>query len=108
MSAFDLVLQVFGVSTSSDPVGPPLAGSTVEKGVVIPPRYASPNILGHQMQTLKWHVQSCSSITFLTLVIQSTILQEANATGNVRYYRRDYESGEWGGGREHKSDLFWD
>lgn len=53
MSAFDLVLQVFGVSTSSDPVGPPLAGSTVEKGVVIPPRYASPNILGHQMQTLK-------------------------------------------------------
>lgn len=61
--------------------------------------YASQNTLSHQMQTPKWHVQSCSSITFLTLVIQSTILQEANATGNVRYWRRDYGSGEWGGGR---------
>lgn len=37
MNAFDLVLQTFGIGTSSDPVELPLAGSTVEKGVVIPP-----------------------------------------------------------------------
>lgn len=47
--------------------------------------YASQNPLGHQMWTPKWHVQMCSSIPFQTLVIQSTILQKANATGNVRY-----------------------
>ncbi len=37
MSAFDLLLQTFGVGTSSDPAEPRLAGSTVEKGAVIPP-----------------------------------------------------------------------
>lgn len=37
LSAFDLVLQTFGVSTSSDPVELLLAHCTVEKGVEIPP-----------------------------------------------------------------------
>lgn len=50
-------------------------------GVQIPP------IRNHNKTRLatKRHVPSCPSIMLLTSVIQSSISQETNVTGNVRY-----------------------